>query len=443
MAAFLVRAYGYTDPGPVDYFTDDEGNVFEADINRLARAGVTRGCNPPDNDQFCPYSYVQRDQMASFLGRAEGLDPIVPPPAAEPVIETVVTGLDYPVYATSPPGDPRVFVVEKGGYVRIVENDVLKPGVFLDVHNLVSGVGEQGLLSIAFHPDYASNGHFYISYTNTSGDSRIVEYSVSSDPEVADPGSARTILGLDQPYTNHNGGLITFDSDGNLLIGFGDGGSAGDPGEVAQDNTSLLGSLLRIGVDGDDFPGDPNRNYTIPAGNPFVGSSGADEIWAYGLRNPWRYSIDTASGLLYIADVGQASWEEIDVAPVSEAGLNYGWDNYEGDHCYADPSGPSDCSKTGLTFPVYEYSHAQGCSVTGGYVYRGDELPQLKGHYFFADYCRGELRSFRYLDGVLESEKNWSSEFGGLGRVTSFGIDSQNRLYIMNSAGDLMRLGAN
>ncbi len=442
MAAFLVRAYGYSDPGTVDFFNDDEGNIFEADINELAQAGVTRGCNPPDNDHFCPYSYVQRDQMASFLGRAEGLDPIAPPPAAEPVIETVVTGLDYPVYATSPPGDSRLFIVEKGGYIRIVENDELKPGVFLDVHNLVSAGGEQGLLSLAFHPDYASNGLFYISYTNTSGDSRIVEYSVSADPDVADAGSARAILGLDQPYSNHNGGLITFDSDGYLLVGFGDGGSSGDPGEVAQDNTSLLGSLLRIGVAGDDFPSDSGRNYTIPAGNPFVGSSGADEIWAYGLRNPWRYSIDTESGLLFIADVGQASWEEVDVAPVNEAGLNYGWDNYEGDHCYSDPNGPSDCSTTGLTFPVYEYSHAQGCSITGGYVYRGEELPQLKGHYFFADYCVGELRSFRYLDGVIGSEKNWSGEFGILGRVTSFGIDSQDRLYIMNSAGELMRLGA-
>jgi hypothetical protein len=443
MAAFLVRAYGYADPGAGDFFTDDEGDVFEVDINKLAQAGITKGCNPPANDQYCPYSYVQRDQMASFLGRAEGLDPIVPPLPAQPAIETVVTGLDYPVFATSPPGDARLFIVEKGGYIRIVAGDTLQPGDFLDVHTLVSGGGEQGLLGLAFHPDYAGNGLFYISYTNTAGDSRVVEYSVSSDPDVADAGSARTIIGVGQPYANHNGGMITFDADGYLLFGLGDGGSGGDPGEVAQDNTSLLGSLLRIGVDGDDFPSDAARNYTIPPDNPFVGTSGADEIWAYGLRNPWRFSIDAGSDLLYIADVGQGSWEEVDVAPRSDAAVNYGWDNYEGDHCYSDPAGATDCSTSGLTFPVYEYSHLDGCSITGGYVYRGDELPQLEGHYFFADYCRGELRSFRYVDGVVRSDRNWSAEFGSLGSVTSFGLDSQNRIYIMNSAGELLRLGAN
>jgi len=440
MAAFLVRAHGYTDPGPSDFFTDDNGSVFEADINKLAEAGITKGCNPPANDQYCPYSYVLRDEMASFLGRAEGLEPMVPPPAVELVIETVVSGLDYPVYATSPPGDPRLFVAEKGGYVRIVENDTLQPGVFLDVHTLVSGGSEQGLLGLAFHPDYAGNGLFYISYTDTDGDSRIVEYTVSGDPDVADAGSARNIIEVDQPYSNHNGGMIDFDADGYLLFGLGDGGSGGDPGEVAQDNTSLLGSLLRIGVDGDDFPTDPGRNYTIPQDNPYVGNSGADEIWAIGLRNPWRFSIDT--GLLYIADVGQGAWEEINAEPLENDGLNYGWDNYEGDQCYSDPSGPTDCGSAGLTFPIYQYSHAQGCSVTGGYVYRGDEVPDLKGHYFFADYCIGELRSFRYVGGEVESDRNWSSEFGSLGSVTSFGVDSQNRLYIMNSAGELLRLAA-
>jgi len=442
MAAFLVRAHGYTDPGPSDFFTDDNGSVFEADINKLAEAGITKGCNPPANDQYCPYSYVLRDEMASFLGRAEGLEPMVPPPAVELVIETVVSGLDYPVYATSPPGDPRLFVAEKGGYVRIVENDTLQPGVFLDVHTLVSGGSEQGLLGLAFHPDYAGNGLFYISYTDTDGDSRIVEYTVSGDPDVADAGSARNIIEVDQPYSNHNGGMIDFDADGYLLFGLGDGGSGGDPGEVAQDNTSLLGSLLRIGVDGDDFPTDPGRNYTIPQDNPYVGNSGADEIWAIGLRNPWRFSIDPDTGLLYIADVGQGAWEEINAEPLENDGLNYGWDNYEGDQCYSDPSGPTDCGSAGLTFPIYQYSHAQGCSVTGGYVYRGDEVPDLKGHYFFADYCIGELRSFRYVGGEVESDRNWSSEFGSLGSVTSFGVDSQNRLYIMNSAGELLRLAA-
>ena len=441
MAAFLVRAYSYPAAGN-DFFTDDDGNVFEADIDRLAAAGITKGCNPPDNTEFCPYSSVQRDQMASFLGRAEDLTPLVPPPPADPAIETVVTGLSNPVYVTSPPNDDRLFVVEKGGYIRIVENDTLRSGAFLDIHTLVSGGGEQGLLSIAFHPDYASNGKVYVSYTDKGDDTVVAEYTVSADPYQLDAASARTIIEVFQPFTNHNGGLIMFDADGYLLLGLGDGGSGGDPNEDGQDNTTLLGSLLRIGVAGDDFPSDPIRNYTIPPDNPYVGAAGADEIWAHGLRNPWRFSIDAETGLLYIADVGQGLWEEINIQPSASAGLNYGWDNYEGNHCYDDPSPAPNCASAGLTFPEYEYPHSQGCSVTGGYVYRGDELPELKGHYFFADYCLGQLRSFQYVNGVVGSDRNWSSEFGSLGSVTSFGVDNENRLYIMNSSGDLMRLTA-
>ena len=437
MAAFLVRAYGYTDAGTGDFFTDDDGSVFEANIDRLAAAGVTKGCNSPTNDLYCPYSSVPRDEMATFIGRAEGLTQIVPPPPSVPVVATVASGFSFPIYATSPDGDDRLFVVEKGGYIRIVENDVRLPGAFLDVHTLVSGGGEQGLLGLAFHPNYSSNGLFYISYTDTGGDSRIVEYEVSADPNVADSGSARLILEVDQPYTNHNGGMILFDPDGYLLFGLGDGGSGGDPQRYGQNTNSLLGSMLRIGVDGDAFPSDANRNYMIPPDNPFVGKTGADEIWSYGLRNPWRFSLDAETGLLYIGDVGQTSWEEVDVAPVDAPGINYGWNLFEGDHCYYTAGG---CDPAGLTFPAVEYPHAEGCSVTGGYVYRGDDFADLVGHYFYADYCRGELRSFRYVDGFVGAERNWTSEVGGLGNVTSFAVDSQNRLYIMNTAGNLMRL---
>jgi glucose/arabinose dehydrogenase len=362
---------------------------------------------------------------------------MVPPPPSVPVVETVASGFSFPLFATSPTGDDRLFVVEKGGYIRIVENDVRLSGAFLDVHTLVSGGGEQGLLGLAFHPDYDTNGLFYISYTDTAGESRIVEYSVSTDPNVADSGSARLILKVDQPYTNHNGGQIMFDVDGHLLFGLGDGGSGGDPDENGQNKNSLLGSMLRISVGGDDFPSDANRNYMIPPDNPFVGTSGADEIWAYGLRNPWRFSIDPVTGLMYIGDVGQTSWEEIDVAPADTAGLNYGWNSFEGNHCYDTGDG---CNPSGLAFPAVEYPHAEGCSVTGGYVYRGDDFDDLVGHYFFADYCRGELRSFRYVDGFVGAERNWTSMVGGLGNVTSFAVDDQNRLYIMNTAGNLMRL---
>ncbi|MEA2003208.1 MAG: PQQ-dependent sugar dehydrogenase [Actinomycetota bacterium] len=437
MAAFLVRAYGYTDAGDGDFFTDDDGSIFEPSIDKLAAAGITRGCNPPTNDLFCPGSSVRRDEMASFLGRAEGLTPIVPPPASAPVIETVTSALNRPVFATAPDGDDRLFIVEKGGSIRILEDDSLLTGDFLDIGSLVSGGGEQGLLGMAFHPSYSSNGLFYVSYTDNSGDSRIAEYQVSADADVADAGSARSIITVAQPFSNHNGGMIAFDPSGNLLFGLGDGGDGGDPLGHGQNIDTLLGSMLRIGIDGDDFPSDAGRNYTIPSDNPFVGASGADEIWAYGLRNPWRFSIDEATGQIYIADVGQSSWEEVDVAPVSSPGLNYGWNSFEGNECFDTGGG---CSESGKTFPVLEYSHSSGCSITGGYVYRGSDFPDLVGHYFYADYCQGELMSFQYVSGAVGSERNWTSELGEVGFVTGFGVDDGNRLYILNDGGELLRL---
>lgn len=437
MAAFLVRAYGYTNAGKGDWFIDDDGTTFEADIDRLATAGITLGCNPPANDRYCPGNRVRRDQMASFLGRAEGLTPIVPPPLVAPKIETVVTGLSRPVFATSPAGDDRLFVVEKPGYIKIIQNDALVSGNFLDISDLVSGANEQGLLGMAFHPDYATNGLFYVSYTDKSGDSRIVEYAVSGDPNVADAASARLIITVDQPASNHNGGMIAFHPDGTLLFGLGDGGSGGDPWGNGQNIDTLLGSLLRIGVEGDDFPADSNRNYTIPADNPFVGKTGSDEIWAHGLRNPWRWSFDDVTDLLYIGDVGQGNWEEVNIEPLATPGINYGWNTLEGTHCY--PSSAS-CDDSGTALPAVEYSHSYGCSVTGGYVYRGSELPDLVGHYFYADYCAGDLLSFEWDLGVVRSEKNWTSELGKVGSVTSFAVDSSNRLYILNDGGALLRL---
>ena len=438
MAAFLVRAYKYTDPGKGDWFTDDDGNTFEGDIDRLATAGITLGCNPPANDRYCPDDFVRRDQMASFLGRAGGLTPMIPPPPATPQVETVVSGLASPLFVTSPPDDDRLFVVEKPGYIRIVEDDQLVNGPFLDISDLVSGGGEQGLLGLAFHPDYADNGRFYVSYTDREGDSRVVEYTVSADPYAADEGTARRILEVNQPASNHNGGMILFAPDGYLILGLGDGGSGGDPWENGQDTGELLGSLIRIGVDGDDFPGDTSRNYTIPSDNPFVGTAGADEIWAYGLRNPWRFSVDPAEGLLYIGDVGQGRWEEVDVAPIDEPGLNYGWDSFEGNECFADQQ-TVDCNRNGKTFPALVYGRSEGVSVTGGYVYRGTDFPSLVGHYFFADYGRGLLRSFRYVDGQIFADRTWS-EFGYLGGIASFGVDNSGRLYIVSLGGDLKRL---
>lgn len=438
MAAFLVRAYEYSDPGPSDWFPDDDGHLFEADINRLRTAGVTLGCRAEPDPLYCPNGLVKRDQMASFLGRAGGLTATIPPPRHQPVLKTVVSGLDQPVFLTSPAGDSRLFVVEKIGRIRIVTSDVLVATPFLDVTSLVAGGHEGGLLGMAFHPNYDSNGRFYISYTDTSGTSQIVEYTVSGDVNVADPLSARGILTVAQPHPNHNGGMILFDASGSLFFGLGDGGGGGDPLDRAEDPTSLLGSMLRIGVDGDDFPLDTVRNYTIPADNPFIGSSaGADEVWAYGLRNPWRFSLDEASGLIYIADVGQLLREEVNVAPISLGAVNYGWNTLEGTLCFQPATG---CSSAGTRLPVAEYPHDDGCAIVGGYVYRGTDFPDLVGHYFYADYCRGVLQSFRYSGGVALSQRSWAAEFGSVGNVNSFGVDSINRLYILTDGGSVIRL---
>lgn len=440
-AAFLTRAYGYTDPGPGDWFTDDDTSIFEDDIDKIAQAGVTLGCNPPINDRFCPNNKVRRDQLASFLTRAEGLPAMVPPPRTTPKIETVVSsGISGPVFLTAPAGDDRLFVVEKGGHIKIIDGGTVLSTSFLNISSLVSGGSEQGLLGMAFHPKYSFNGLFYVSYTDTAGDSRVVEYKVSGDPDVADAGSARDILEVDQFASNHNGGMVAFDASGRLLVGLGDGGGGGDPQEHGQNPKTLLGAMLRIGIDGDDFPGDAAKNYTVPKDNPFVGTSaGADEVWAYGLRNPWRFSIDPDTGLMYIADVGQQRYEEVNVAPSDEAGINYGWNTLEGTHCYDPASG---CSPAGTTLPVVEYGRSGGCSVTGGYVYRGDEVTQLIGHYVYADYCTGVLRSFRYHPTAgVDSEKVWS-ELGSLGNISSFGVDAENRLYILTLSGSVLRLTA-
>lgn len=351
-----------------------------------------------------------------------------PPPGFRLTVETVASGLDDPLYLTAPPGDPRLFVVEQAGRVLIVEDGQLVSTPFLDIRDEVSSGSERGLLSIAFHPEYASNGYFYVSYTSEpDGDTRIARYSVSADPNRADATSARVVLERDQPYSNHNGGLIAFGPDGMLYIGLGDGGGGGDPQGNGQDTGTWLGALLRIDVDG----GDP---YGIPADNPFVGETGLDEIWAYGLRNPWRFAFDREAGHLYIADVGQNDWEEVNVAAADQGGLNYGWNIMEGRHCY----GSDDCDMTGLELPVLEYDHSQGCSVTGGYVYRGSAIVEIRGHYFYSDFCDGFLRSFRYTGSGIADERLW--DVGDLGSVLSFGEDAAGELYILSANGSVYRL---
>jgi glucose/arabinose dehydrogenase len=353
---------------------------------------------------------------------------------AAPGLELVSAGFTFPVYLTAPPTDStRLFVVEKTGRIRIVRNDTLLATPFLDLASLVSGRSEQGLLSMAFHPQYAANRSFYVDYTDTQGNSRIVRYQRSAaNPDLADPTSATLILTVAQPYANHNGGLIAFGPDGKLYVGLGDGGSGGDPENRAQNLDSLLGKLLRIDVDA----GSP---YAIPADNPFVGTANArGEIWAYGLRNPWRFSFDRTTGDLYIGDVGQGAREEVDVHPAgSAAGLNYGWNVMEGTICY----NAATCSTAGLTLPVLDYPHTGGaCSITGGYVYRGARLPILAGRYLYADYCAGWVRSLTFAGGQATDLMDWSADLAPGGSVTSFGEDAAGELYILTQGGAIYRI---
>ncbi len=272
---------------------------------------------------------------------------VLPPEGAGTLrLELVESGFASPVYLTTPPGDTaRLFVVEQGGQISIIQHGVSLPTPFLDITSRVASGGERGLLSVAFHPSYAANGFFYVNYTDLNGDTRVERYTVSvADSNLADTATHKLILFIPQPYSNHNGGLVLFGPDGMLYIGMGDGGSGGDPQNRAQHPDSLLGKLLRIDLD----HGDP---YAIPANNPFATSGGAPEIWALGLRNPWRFSFDPPSGLLYTGDVGQNTWEEVDVEPASQGGLNYGWRIMEGAHCY----NPDPCSSAGLVLPVLEY----------------------------------------------------------------------------------------
>ena len=353
-----------------------------------------------------------------------------PDSTIELVLTPVATGLSQPLYLTAPAGDGRLFMVEKTGGIRIVKDGALLPAPFLDLSGAVSTGSEQGLLSMAFHPDYGSNGFFYVDYTDVDGNTHVTRYSVSAnDADVADPASAKTILTVEQPFANHNGGLLLFGPDGKLYVGLGDGGSGGDPLGNGQNLETLLGKILRIDVDA----GDP---YAIPPDNPFVGRAGArGEIWAYGLRNPWRFAFDAKSDRLYIADVGQAAWEEVNVVPADEGGRNFGWSTMEGAHCY----GASSCDESGLTLPVLEYGHDDGCSITGGYVYRGTLAPDVLGRYFYSDFCAGFLRSFTFDGTTASTPTTWN--VGDIGNVQSFGEDAAGELYVLSTNGTAYRVG--
>ncbi|WP_373377106.1 sorbosone dehydrogenase family protein [Cupriavidus nantongensis] len=328
-----------------------------------------------------------------------------------------------PIFLTAPAGDARLFVVERAGRIRIVRDGALLATPFLDISALTTTDGERGLLSMAFDPDYAANGRFYVYYTDTGGAITIARYHVSAaNPDLADT-AGTVLLSIPHPtFSNHNGGQLAFGPDRMLYIGTGDGGGGGDPAGNAQNAATLLGKMLRIDVSG-------AAGYGVPAGNPFIGQSGSrGEIWALGLRNPWRFSFD--AGSLFIADVGQDQREEVNVAPSTSAGLNYGWDMTEGTACVDAAA----CDKTGLTMPVFEYGReAGGCAIVGGYVYRGSASPALQGRYFYSDLCTGKLQSFVYRDGVATEPVDWNVTAPG--SVFSFGVDGAQALYVLADPG--------
>ncbi|SHK26565.1 PQQ-dependent sugar dehydrogenase [Chryseobacterium polytrichastri] len=335
------------------------------------------------------------------------------------ILEEFATGLTAPVEITNA-NDSRLFVVQQNGIIKIIQpNGTINATNFLNIGSKILYGGERGLLGLAFHPQYSTNGYFFVYYNNNSNGNIIVaRYTVStSDSNVADPNSEKIVLNIPKPFDNHNGGSIHFAPDGNLWIITGDGGSGGDPGNNAQNKNSLLGKMLRIDVNS-------TGPYNIPTGNPFIGSAvdGADEIWAYGLRNGWKWSFDLTTGNAMIADVGQGQIEEINKVPLNQAGINYGWRCYEGNTAY-NTAGCANAST--MTFPVAVYDHSGGrCSITGGYVYRGSLYPALQGKYFFTDYCTPQI-------GMLDSGNaiTWTTPFAG-NNFSTFGEDSQKELYV-------------
>lgn len=345
-----------------------------------------------------------------------------------------VTTAAAPVFLTSAPGDARLFIVERAGRIRILQDGALAPTPLLDISSRVSTEGEGGLLSMAFHPQYESNGFFFIYFIDTDHNMVIERHKRLAGTDMCDPCATIKILSIPHPtFTNHYGGLVSFGPDGYLYLATGDGGGAGDPFRNAQNLDSLLGKILRIDVSASSA----SAPYAIPPSNPFAGQAGRrGEIWAYGLRNPFRYTFD--GNLLYTADVGQARREEVDIAPFAQGGLNYGWNIMEGTLCFNAAS----CNQAGLTLPAFDYDHGangvNGCAIVGGFVYRGKAMPELAGHYFYSDYCGGYLKSFLNSDGTLSLHKDW--RIPAIGNIVSFGRDADGELYLLAESGKVFKI---
>jgi glucose/arabinose dehydrogenase len=353
-------------------------------------------------------------------------------------VNVLVDGLRDPVdVAAAGDGSGRLFVVEQRGTIRLVMDGRLVTKPFLDIRKRILSGGEQGLLGLAFHPDFPDDPRLFVDYTDLDGNTVVAQYRVDGgDPDVADPGSERILLHIDQPFANHNGGAVVFGNDGMLYVAMGDGGSAGDPQGNGRRLDTLLAKLLRIDVDSP--PTDPGMPYVIPADNPFVGVAGAlPEIWSTGLRNPWRIRFDGQTGDLWIGDVGQGAWEEIDVAPAGAGGLDFGWNSMEGFHCFAPAQG---CDQDGLTLPVAEYGHDLGCAVIGGVVIRDPAQPLLDGGYLFSDSCSGNL----WLLDAGGSGKREPTLVNGTGRsISAINLDTDGSVLATDlGSGELVRITA-
>ena len=374
----------------------------------VAPVTQTREASPPATDTAAaPTAETPTASAASF------------PNANDYEWKMIVSGLNRPVdIQPANDGTGRLFIIEKYGVIRVFENGQLLESPFLNIDDRVNDSGnEMGLLGLAFHPDYEQNGFFYVNYTGDGGDTRISRFQASGN--IADPNSEKVLLIIEQPYPNHNGGALAFGPDGYLYAGLGDGGLAGDPQKNGQNTTSLLGKILRLDVNN-------GETYSIPSDNPF-----GNEVWAYGLRNPWRISFDRQTGDLYIGDVGQGQWEEIDyLSADSQGGANFGWSIMEGGHGYDGLAQPD------MLLPVAEYSHSEGgCSVTGGYVYRG-ALPEWNGIYLYGDYCSGKIW------GLILSNGQWQSQvmFETGGTITTFGQDESGEIYFASDNGNVYHL---
>ena len=392
---------------------------------------------------FKKLSLMLASVAALCVGSAEAQTPIT--------TTRVAAGLSSPVGVTHVPGDTaRLFIIEQGsaGTARIkilnLATNTVNATPFLTISGISTG-GERGLLGLAFHPNYAQNGKFYVYVSASASSNAVRSYTVSAaDPNLADAASVQTLLTMADPFSNHNGGWIGFGPDGFLYIATGDGGSANDPNGAGQNNNQLLGKMLRINVNVDDFPADAARNYGIPAGNPFAAGGGSAEIWLTGLRNPWRNDFDNLTGDLYIGDVGQNAVEEISFAPAGVGGLNYGWRCMEGTSCTGLTG--CTCNAPTLRLPIQTYSHSLGCSVTGGVMYRGSDICDLSGTYFYGDYCTSRIWSFRYSgSGAITNFQDRTTQLDPVGTVainspTSFGEDARGEMYIVDFGGEIFKV---